>query len=369
MKSIDKFQLLRIIVEDFIETSEPVGSENLINKYNLQCSSATIRNYMDQLEKEGYIEKQHISSGRVPSSKGYQFYLNNLDTNDLASSVDMEFQQMFKQVVNESTHTIEEALEKSCTLLSDMTKTAAIVLGQKLKDEKLVSLQVVKLDDNQALGILVTDSGHVEKKSLVLSLEEKINIDDVILSVKTLNDRLVGTKLTDLEEKASEIAPIIVKLYGNSGSFVINAFLETIIAYANKIEVYGKSNLLTSPEIIDDSNSIKQIKKTLDNPKNFEKCLSQNDDIGDGDVKVGFTNSNKGDLAVISKNLFGNDSIAVVGPRRMNYKKIISMLEYLSYVIEKKYSSNYNFNNLIPISDSVVKNDKKQEKKGAKKRK
>ena len=368
MKEERKFQVLKIIVEDFIETSEPVGSENLLKKYGLNCSSATIRNIMASLEKEGYIEKQHISSGRVPSSKGYQYYLNHLSTDNSLSSIDMEFQREIQNVLEKRTTTVEDTLKESCKLLSEMTQTAAVVLGPKITDERLISLQLVKINDNQALGILITDSGYVEKKTFVIPNKGEIRIDDISSSVKMLNDRLHGCPLNELEQKSQEIAPIILKMYGNSGDFVINAFLEAFLNFAVKrYEVYGQENLLNTPELAKNTNVIKQTLKALDNPSNIEKRLSHKDDLGN--VQVSFTDENKAELAIVEKNIFGKDSIAVIGPRRMDYRKIISILEYIAYMFEKKFNNGGSFNELVPINGTIVDGEKKvqNERKGKKK--
>lgn len=363
-----KFQVLKIIVEEFIETSEPVGSENLLKKYDLKCSSATIRNIMASLEKEGYIEKQHISSGRIPSSKGYQYYLNYLSADNSLSSIDSEFQKEIQNVLKSRTATVEDTLKESCKLLSDMTQTAAAILGPKMSDERLVSLQLIKISDLQALGILVTDSGYVEKKTFIIPSDSKIRIEDIAASVKMLNDRLNGCKLDELEKKSQEISPIILKLYGSSGEFVINAFLEAFLNFAVKrVEVYGQENLLSTPELSQDATTIKKTLRTLDNPNIIEKRLSHKGDLGN--VQVSFTKEDKTELAIVEKNIFGKDSIAVIGPKRMDYKKIISILEYLAYMFEKKFNPNGSFNELVPINDTIVSGNENKvaERKGKKK--
>ena len=369
MKEDRKFQVLKIIVEEFIETSEPVGSENLLKKYDLKCSSATIRNIMATLEKEGYIEKQHISSGRIPSSKGYQYYLNNLNTDNELNSIDLEFQREIQNVLKSRTTTIEDTLKESCKLLSDMTQTAAVVLGPKISDERLVSLQLVKINENQALGILITDSGYVEKKTFVIPNDSAIRIEDVSSSVKMLNDRLNGCKLDELERKSQEIAPIILKMYGNSGDFVINAFLEAFLNFAVKrMEVYGQENLLASPELGHSASTIKKTLRTLDDPNIIEKRVSHKGDLANN-VQVSFTKEDKAELAIVEKNIFGKDSIAVIGPKRMDYKKIISILEYLAYMFEKKFNPNGSLNELVPINDTIVEGNKNKplERKGKRK--
>ena len=137
MKLERKEEILKAIVEEFIRTAQPVGSETLLKKYQLKCSSATIRNAMAALEKEGYLEKTHVSSGRVPSSKGYQYYLEKLDNSSMMTTIDMEFQREFQRILNNKSKSVEDVLSQSCEILSEMTKMATVVLGPRANDEKL----------------------------------------------------------------------------------------------------------------------------------------------------------------------------------------------------------------------------------------
>ena len=169
MKLERKDQILKCIVEEFIRTAAPVGSKTLLEKYKLDCSSATIRNAMAELEEEGYLEKQHVSSGRVPSAKGYQYYLEKLDNSSLAGSVDLQFQREFQNVLKSKSQSMEDVLSQSCEMLSEMTNTATLVLGPHASQESLVSVQMLRLSPKAAMGIFITDSGYVEKKTFVLS--------------------------------------------------------------------------------------------------------------------------------------------------------------------------------------------------------
>lgn len=353
MKQLNrKFDILKIIVEEFIKTSEPVGSETISKKYSLDCSSATIRNEMGELEKEGYIEKQHISSGRVPSAKGYQYYLDHINEGNLSESIDLDFQKEFQSVLNSQTASIEDALSKSCQLLSEMTKTATVVLGPKAEDERLVSIQLIPLSPSTALGILITDSGYVEKKTFVLpkNLQSPKMLKNFEASVKVLNERLSGTKLSEVEAKAKTAAPIVVKMYGQSGEFVMQALFDALLGFANKhYAVYGEKNLIGLPEFSDNSEALLHAVSVLDNPGAINQRLSQNDDLGD--VEVGFANNDKGDLAVVRKNLGeGRDSIAVVGPKRMDYKKILSLLEYIAYMLDRRFNPGQSSESaLVPV--------------------
>lgn len=350
MKLERKEEILKAIVEEFIRTAQPVGSETLLKKYQLKCSSATIRNAMAALEKEGYLEKTHVSSGRVPSSKGYQYYLEKLDNSSMMTTIDMEFQREFQRILSNKSKSVEDVLSQSCEILSEMTKMATVVLGPRANDEKLVSVQLLKLSNNSAMGIFITDSGYVEKKTFVIDDKNSGAYETLKNAVSLLNDRLSGTPISELEDKARLLKPIAISLFGKEGDLVIQAFMETLLSFTKKrYQVYGQKNLLNMPEFSNDINSFLSAVETLEDPSKLEKNLSENDNLGF--CNVGFTNENKGDFAIISKAVNGKDQIAVVGPKRMDYKRILSALEYVVYMLDKYYfSSSSNSTSLVPVS-------------------
>lgn len=362
MKTERRDQILKCIVEEFIQTAQPVGSEALLKKYQLNCSSATIRNAMAELEKLGLIEKTHASSGRSPSVKGYQYYLEKLDTSNMLPSIDIAFQKEFQKILENKSRSVEEVLSRSCDVLSEMTNMATIVLGPKAHDEKLVSMQLIKLSETSSMGIFITDSGYVEKKTFVLDSNSNFDFYQLQNAVALLNDRLVGTRISELSEKTKALQPIASKMFGREGDLVIQAFLETIVSFSRKrYQVHGQKNLLSLPEFSSDKEAFLSAVDTLENPHQLEKNLIERDDLGY--ANIGFANEQKGDFAIISKNLNSNDSIAVVGPKRMDYKKILSALEYVVYMLNKYYFSSGQSTSLVPVSEpEVIPGDKTKKK-------
>ncbi len=374
MKLARKDEILKCIVEEFIQTAQPVGSNTLLEKYKLNCSSATIRNAMAELEKDGMLEKTHVSSGRVPSAKAYHYYLDHLDNSSLMNSVDMEFQREFQEVLKNKSRSVEEVISKSCQMLSEMTKMATVVLGPKVTNEKLISVQLLKLTEKTAMGIFITDSGYVEKKTFVIDPKDGVTFQQFSNTMQMFNERLTGTKLSDLEEKAKALQPIASQMFGKGGDIIMEAFLQALVSFARKrYEVYGEKNLLSLPEFSSDKETFMKTLSVLQDPNSLEKNLSDKDDLGN--VNVSFTNENKGDFAIVSKQFNGKDQLAVVGPKRMNYKKVVSALEYIVYMLDHYYFTNsHQSSSLIPISnvkdnkvEKPVKKHKVTTKKGVKK--
>ncbi len=359
-----KDQILKCIVEEFIKTAEPIGSATLLDNYHLACSSATIRNTMVVLEKEGLIEKTHVSSGRVPSAKGYQYYLDHLDGDSLMNSVDMEFQREFQRALSSKTQSIEDVLGKSCELLSELTKMATVVLGPKAEEESLVSAQLIRITENTVLGIFITDSGYVEKKTFVLDKDKGLTYENLASAFHLMNERLNGTKISDLLSKVRSLEPVMAKTLGKSGDVIMQSFLSALMSFAQKrFKVYGQKNLLSLPEFHNDSKAFMNAVEALENPDKIQHDIFTTDDIGS--VNIGFTNDSLGDLAIVSKKLTDKDQIAIVGPKRMDYKKILSALEYVSYMLDRYFtvSSDVNKNALVPVSEPENITPKKNDKK------
>lgn len=368
MKSARKYLILKCICEEFIKTGVPVGSKTLLANYHLDCSSATIRNARAELEEEGYLEKKHISSGRRPSSKGYQYYLEHLSSTNSESSVGLEFQREFQEVLKDHTKSVEDVLTKSCQRISERTKRATVVLGPKADQESLVSIQLLSLNDKSARFIFITDSGYVEKKTFVRQKGESFTARQN--AVNFLSMRLTGTKIADLEAKTKALKPLAIQRYGKEGSRIVQAFLEALISFARKkLTVYGQKNLLTLPEFQNDRQAFINAIDTLQDGSSRTHSLTESDDLGD--ANVGFTHVQKGDRAIVTKAV-GKDQIAVVGPKRRDYKKILAALDYVAYRLDHYFfSPDQNSTSLIPITPvqevnkSITK--KKPAKKGARK--
>ena len=149
-------ELLKTIVEEYVKTARPVGSKSLCKKF--KCSSATIRNDMAVLEDLGYLEKTHISSGRIPSEVGYRYYVDNLMEPKKISGEDMlKLQTIFANKDLE----LNDAISKSLEIISDMTNYTSVILGKESSDAKLQKVEVVPISDRQLVAIVITDTGHV----------------------------------------------------------------------------------------------------------------------------------------------------------------------------------------------------------------
>ena len=152
--------IFKCIVEEFVETAEPVGSKLLMTKYQLPYSSATIRNEMSFLEEHGFLEKTHTSSGRIPSTQGYRFYVNTL----LQPSVDEEVKNQVATLLGDRHRSLNEIIQESCQILSELTHLTTVALGPNSDYERLQHITLVPLSEHSVTAIIVTDKGHVENR-------------------------------------------------------------------------------------------------------------------------------------------------------------------------------------------------------------
>ncbi|MCX5775076.1 MAG: heat-inducible transcriptional repressor HrcA [Firmicutes bacterium] len=311
-------RILKLIVEHFIKTASPVGSQTLIEEYHLDFSSATIRSEMNALETDGLIEKTHTSSGRVPSSAGYRYYCSKLRNLNVDGDIKLQLQAL----LNKKAQSIEEVIKESCEILSHMTNLASIVLGPNADDEHLVSLQVIPISANTATAVFVTDKGYVENKTFVIS--DKMPIGDVEKCVHLLNDRLRGTAISHLVEKMEAIKPIL-------GDYVSE---HDVLC----LSLYGKAELFEQPEFAHDADKLKRMIELLDSPEIFREASHNGDNIT---IKIGDISEEYNDVSIITSRIKipGNPdgTIAVVGPTRMDYQKVVGALEYVVKALDEYF--------------------------------
>ena len=329
--------ILKYIVEYFIKTATPVGSNTLLENYDLPYSSATIRNEMAHLENLGYIEKTHASSGRVPSAEGYRYYVRYLREGN-PHDVDEQLKHQLAVILDRRSKSIEEVIKESCEILSHMTNLASVVLGPNADEEHLASIQLVPLSKNSATCVFVTDKGYVENKTFVF--EEEISIADVKKCVDLINERTRGTAISGLLDKMEAIKPLIESMI-HSNDTIYRAFAEAFLKFtSDRIALYGRENLLDQPEFNSDLEKFKEMIKFIDSPQQLRDMISADDSL---DVHIGKDEEGRGleDVSFVTKKIsIGNDhegTITLVGPTRMDYDKIVNALEYLAEQIAEFY--------------------------------
>lgn len=319
--------LLKIIVEEYIKLAKPVGS-NLICK-RLKCSSATVRSEMVVLEEAGLLEKTHTSSGRVPSELGYRYYVDNLMNPKHMNGEDMlKLQILFSNQQLE----LSDYLSESLKLISEMTNYTSIVLGGASHDNKLKEINVVPLNERELVIIVITDKGFVEHKNVII---DKVSSDDIRKTVNLINELIVGTPIDEVSSKLEfEIKPIIGR-YVKEHEIVYNTFYEVFKDFSSKnVNVVGKNNILSQPEF-NNVDKIKDLFTKFDSDDVLQSIEEKDNDIN---IYIGKENNIDDDVTVI-KTHYKTDkdegTIAILGPKRMDYERVVALLEFIKSNIEK----------------------------------
>ena len=332
--------LLKEIVETYIKTVKPVGSKALCDKFN--CSSATIRNEMAVLENLGYIEKNHISSGRVPSEEGYRYYVKNLMEPEKLTGSDM---LKLQRIWSNNELELGDAITKCMEIISDITNYTSIVLGKSSSDNHLLQINIIAINPSQVVAVVCTDKGVVENKTF--NLDDKINIGEVIKTCEIINKMLVGTPINEVGERLEfEVKPIIKKQI-NQYEAVYNIFYDALndfVTNNSNIHVSGRNNIFEQPEYHD----IKELKRLANKFEDIE-LISKVDspDSDDNEIKIYIGDENEFDsnVNIIRKKYHINSkkkTIAIVGPKRMDYGRIVSMLDYIDKELDNRKDNNGN---------------------------
>ena len=331
-----RIEIFKVVVDDFIQNAEPVGSKTLQQRYNLPYSSATIRNDLQALEEMGYLEKTHTSSGRVPSTMGYKFYCENLLSE---SGMDKKMEVAIKDAFETSNLNIEEAIHQSCQILSDMTNMTSGAIGPDASTQTLEHIKLFPIDERNAVCVFITNSGHTETKNF--HFDEDVPFSDIETCTDILNEKLKGIPLTDLPSKMEEIKPelsAVVKRH----EMLFTAFVKAFIKFASdNVYFSGKDRMLYQPEF-EDINKLKKM-MTLFNDATVWKKMNEEENAVAVSTRSGAELTWYNDLAVVRSKFKVSEEetgeFMVIGPSRMNYDKVVSMVEYAARMIEKMYNS------------------------------
>lgn len=321
--------ILKIIVERYIKEPVPVGSKAISKQLN--CSSATVRNEMMELENFKLLEKTHTSSGRIPSELGYRYYVDNLMELKKMNAEDMlKLQIVFKN----QQLALSDVITKSLQVISDMMNYTTVVLGSTSHENLLKQIEVVPIDDVNMVVIIVTDKKHVEHKNIRL---EDVSLDEVKKTVGLINNLIAGTPIDEVSKKLEyEIKPIIGK-YVRQHEQLYNAFYHVFTDFTNQeVNIMGRNKMLEQPEF---SSNIEKI-KTVFNKLEREEIINNITEDDDNNIKVyiGTENNIDSDITVVQTK-FNNGSeegtIAIIGPKRMEYDRVVGLLEYMKENIER----------------------------------
>ena len=330
-----KKKILSSVVEDYIISAEPVGSKTIMEKYNLEYSSATIRNDMKLLEEGGYLEQPHVSAGRIPSTKGYRYYVDNLMKEKKLSMIDINYIDNSISGFGDTEKLFEQAADVVSKILLRPT-----LLTVKT-DDLLENIKIVKVSDKVLLIVLMSKNGAI--KDCIVKLTDDLEESTIEELSHVLNKNLKGTPLENLNNVLSSI----ISKELSSFSFVLGKICESIkyeMSKESKKLSADYASILDLPEFSD-----------IEKAKNFVNMLSTKDSIDlalkkaeENELGIIIGSESKDlllkDYSIISLDLEADDKkigkISVVGPKRADYSKAIATLKYIDSKLKNIFNKN-----------------------------
>lgn len=334
-------KVLSAIIENHIQTADPVGSRFLSKSSDIQLSPATIRNVMMDLTELGYIEQPHTSAGRVPTDKGYRYYVDKL-MKSRKNGLSKKIQYFIQSEISEpAPNGLERILKKTAGILSQLTEYTAIALSPKPSYTQLKKMELIKIREHQILAVFVTQSGLVSHR--IIEIRGKITQEVLDNFSRHLNKVFYNRSLAFIREnllsnlyneweKSEEILPSIIRL--GKKAFEIDEH--------GKLYIDGQANIFQFPEFCQPE-SLKDFYLAFEDEKELLNILNNGITEGYGTrIKIGIENQSKSfiNCTVISsdygnlKNLLG--TIAVLGPTRMDYNKVIPIVSFTAKTLSDK---------------------------------
>ncbi|MGI6148260.1 MAG: heat-inducible transcription repressor HrcA [Firmicutes bacterium] len=326
-----KSQVLRAVIEDYIETAEPVGSRTIARKHRLGVSPATIRNEMADLEETGYLEQPHVSAGRIPSDKGYRFYVDTL-MEPVQYTVE-QYRQVYDEMIKHYRE-MERLIQEAGRLLASMTKSAAIVVAPPIEQLTFQHVQLLPVDERDVLVVLILSPNVVKNK--IIRTERAFDSAELALLSAGLNQRLKGITYRDL---GPTVLREIVADFGEIGQVMVELLVKGLAGDKNE-QVYssGMTHILNQPEFRDVEKA-KALIEALEHKDLWLNLLC--DDLHGVRVTIGKENiySDIQDCSLVTATYHVGGhvvgSLGVIGPTRMEYARMLAMVELIASTLSE----------------------------------
>ncbi len=333
-----KTKILQAIIRNYLETGEPVGSRTISKYTDLNLSSATIRNEMADLEEMGYILQPHTSAGRIPSDKGYRFYVDTMMEEKEREVVEM------REMLVERQDKMETLLKQVARILAQNTQYATMISAPQTHRNKVKFIQLSRVDDNQILAVIVVE-GNVIKNN-ILSVSEELS-DETLLKLNILlNTNLNGLSLEEINLGMIAALKAQAGIHSDIVSEVIDAVAEAIRADED-LEIYtsGTNNIFRYPELADNSKASELINTFEEKQQLHELIVDTLSDEKNTGIQVYIGNEtpvqSMKDCSVVTATYELGDgmrgTIGIIGPKRMDYDKVVGTLRTLQSQLDVLY--------------------------------
>ena len=322
--------ILLTIIKIYLDTGEPVGSRTISKKLEEGLSSATIRNEMSDLEDAGYIIKPHTSAGRIPSDKGYRFYVNNLIKEKNAEI------KSLRTEMNSRVDKLEDMFKNLVKVIASNTNYAAMIAGPSVNNSKIKYVNLSNLEDKKVLVVLVAEGNVV--KTRIVELDKIIDAETILDMSMSLNNVLSGVKVSDIASKEVDASLASVKKNKPEIKIIISEIIKTFEENVDtdNIWTYGSNNFFKYKEFVENEN-VGKLVEAFEQKKDLVKIVDKANEEVDEEtglkIYIGEESSVNAmkNCSVITANCdFGNGmkgTIGVVGPKRMDYEKVLKTIK------------------------------------------
>src|SRR5438132_2100722 len=329
-------EILRLIIRSYVTSGEPVGSRTLAKSIEWRLSPATIRNIMSDLEDDGYLAQPHTSAGRIPSEKGYRFYVDNLGDSGKVSKADERY---ISRMLAES-ESPEDVMSRASMVLSTISKNVGIVIAPPMAATVLKHIEFVDLTDGKILVVFVSKSGLLQRK--LIRVGERYSQDELDKAGRYLVEKFSGKTLTEIRNELLRMMQAERTLFDRMLS-LLRTWGETLCEEAGPDSIYlqGTSNILNQPEFAD-VERMRMLFQMFEEKgrlvKILNECISNNPPEG---VKISIGSElgvpDMRDFTLIASSYASNDRttgfLGIIGPTRMEYERGISIVGYLGRIV------------------------------------
>jgi heat-inducible transcriptional repressor len=311
-----KLAVLRAIIEDYVSTTEPVGSKTLVDRHNLDVSPATIRNDMAVLEEQGYIAQPHTSAGRIPTDKGYRLFVDRMSAVKPLSTAERRAIETFLA----GAYDLDDVVGRTVRLLAQLTRQVAVVQYPSLRSSSVRHIELVPTAPGRVLLVLITDTGRVEQRGV--ELPETYDDDTIAHLRAVLNASLDGRPLIDAAALVTELPTVVAPGDRPNAAAVVSVLLESLVErHEEKVVFGGAANLAAR----DFSKGLQDVLEALEEQVVLMRLLGESGGPSGLTVKIGAENPIEGlrDASIVSTGYGSGDQVlaklAVLGPTRMDY--------------------------------------------------
>lgn len=331
--------ILKAVINEYILTAEPVGSRTLSRRYDFGVSPATIRNEMADLEETDYLVQPHRSAGRIPTDKGYRFYVDSLMD-------EKKFSKKKREMINEKyilrENGIQELIQHTTKMLSDLTNYTSLVVTPQMEESFFQHVQLVPISSQRVLMVLVTDTGIIKNK--IINLPQSIVREDLDIISRFLNERLFGLEISNIREetllKLSQEVLDRISVSLNDLNFINQELYYKSTVRHGKVYLGGATHILEHPEF-SDINKIKSVLNFLEQEQLLYDIMDNINQHTGVNVVIGAENylEEIQDCSVVIANYHLNGrpvgKIGVIGPTRMEYSSVVSTVKYIANLLSE----------------------------------